>query len=676
MTRLKIAILLFLAMVPRFFTLAFAAVDPLIAEYNRGKFNDAVKGYRAAAQDGSLQASLDLAVVLKDLGDYDEAAFVLRRCRERSGAQPALLSLLARLYYLNGNNRQALSAAEELITLAPDDRDAHIIAGLCREALGSTEQARQSYEKALSLDKYSVVARLSLAQLYYRHNRLAESAENFSKVNILDASIVAVYGWWADALYRLGNYRDAFRIYEKMVLMDPANMSVRKKVEVTRQKLGNDFFKTQHAKTEESRKGKSLLLRPALTAPAMKQVAVGILTGFRGTLKFKCPVPFVITDHKGVAVECRPNELYQIGSGEGRVSVTDATGNIVAGSSRFLIRPSSPEGCLMFFSVKTGGGDFWAGFQDRSFRGTIEIRADGAGSRGLDMINRVSLEEYLYSVVPSEMPPTWPMEALEAQAVAARSEAVCKLGRHKAGGFDFCAGVHCQAYYGVENETEITRQAVDQTSGIIMTSAGKPVDAIYSSTCGGHTQDNIFGDGRTVSYLKGIPDMDNPGVFSFPLSPYDLELWLRSPPKGILCDIPDYLNSSNFRWVRMYSADELKQMVDKIRPVGDILRIMVTRRNKSGHVEAVRIKGGLSSMVLEKELAIRQALGGLKSGMFKVEVKYGVNRLPEQFIFYGGGWGHGVGLCQAGACGLALRGRTYRQILLHYFNGVDFEKLY
>lgn len=655
---------------------AFADSDRLSACYHQGRFDEAVDGYRIAAQGGELKASLDLAVILKDLGNYDEAISVLRRSQAHYGKDPALLSILARLYYLNGKNPQALKVLADLEAVAPNNIEASVLAGLCHEALGEDDAARLSYEKVVSLDKNNVIARLSLAQLYYRQKRLRESAENFQKVSILDSSIRKVYGCWADVLFQLGNYREAFRIYEKLRLIDPRNEAVRAKVERARAMLGPDFFKDQHEKIVESRKGKTLLVKPALQTANVRRVSVGLLTGCTGKVKFKCPVAFVIKDSKGAVYEGTPNALYSIAGDNDNVTVTDDAGKTVADAWSCDITPSRPEGCLMFFAIKTGGSNFWADLQDRSFRGTVTVRSAAAGRTGFDMINKVSLEEYLYSVIPSEMPSSWPIEALKAQAVAARSEAMFKLGRHKKDGFDFCAEVHCQSYYGIEKETETSREAVDQTCGIIMTYGDHPVDAIYSSTCGGHTQDNIFGGSEAVGYLKGRPDTEEGLPLTFPLSPFELENWLRNPPKGVLCDIPEYLSSSSFRWVRVYSAGELKQLIGKTKPIGNILKVLVSRRNRSGHVEALRIKGSEDSLSLEKELVIRKALGDLRSSLFKVEVKFGPDKSPEQFIFYGGGWGHGVGMCQAGACGLAAKGKGYKEILRHYFSRVDFDRLY
>jgi len=143
-----------------------------------------------------------------------------------------------------------------------------------------------------------------------------------------------------------------------------------------------------------------------------------------------------------------------------------------------------------FLASRPPQGEFWGRQEDRSYRGVIEVKAFASKVKA---VNALSMEEYLYGVVPSEMSASWPLEALKAQAIAARSEAIHKLGRHKEDGYDFCAEVHCQSYSGVERETAQTNMAVDETRGQVLCFEGKPIDAVYSSCCGGHTQDNIFG---------------------------------------------------------------------------------------------------------------------------------------------------------------------------------------
>ena len=117
-------------------------------------------------------------------------------------------------------------------------------------------------------------------------------------------------------------------------------------------------------------------------------------------------------------------------------------------------------------------------------------------------------------------------------------------------------------------------------------------------------------------------------------------------------------------------------MVDNFSGVGSIKKIIVAKRNPSGHVDKLKIVGSDSFCVIEKELNIRKVLGNLRSSMFKVEIKYGKDHVAKEFIFYGGGWGHGVGMCQAGSCGMARSGKSYQEILQHYFSRAHLKKIY
>ena len=114
----------------------------------------------------------------------------------------------------------------------------------------------------------------------------------------------------------------------------------------------------------------------------------------------------------------------------------------------------------------------------------------------------------------------------------------------------------------------------------------------------------------------------------------------------------------------------------RLGDVGRVSKIVIIKRNPSGHIAALKLIGSRSSYLIEKELNIRKSFGDLRSSMFKVEARYDRDQNPLQFVFYGGGWGHGVGMCQAGACGLANRGKTYKDILEHYFKAAEIKKMY
>ena len=419
---------------------------------------------------------------------------------------------------------------------------------------------------------------------------------------------------------------------------------------------------------------KNVLVKPASISDGMTWVRVGLLQS-AGAVELKVSTAYTIRTKQGsfLVEQGEAGQACTVSvNPDGKIMCQLAHKDIVVAEEPIVIKPAQASGTCTIFGVSLGKDTFWHNQEDRSYRGQIEVSVAG---RNVVIVNALSLEEYLYSVVPSEMLPKWPLEALKAQAVAARSEATSKLGRHKADGYDFCAEVHCQSYTGVEQETAVTNLAVDETRGLVLYHKGKIVDAVYSSCCGGHTQDNIFGDDAAVAYYQGRYDsFDNQRAF--PLSPVDLEQWLKEPPADILCNIPEYARTSNFRWVRVYDASEMDALAAKLGDVGKVAKIAVMKRNASGHISALKLIGSRSSYLIEKELNIRKALGNLRSSMFKVEIKYGADQVPEQFVFYGGGWGHGVGMCQAGACGLAHKAQGFEAILAHYYAGTELKKIY
>jgi SpoIID/LytB domain protein len=325
--------------------------------------------------------------------------------------------------------------------------------------------------------------------------------------------------------------------------------------------------------------------------------------------------------------------------------------------------------------VEYARGFAWAGIEDRQYRGSIEV---SVLRDGFTLINEVNLEEYLYSVVPSEMPASSPMEALKAQAVIARSYALHRkhyIKPHLSEGFDLCDGQHCQVYRGAANEWEKTTQAVNETRGKVLTFDGTLISPFYHANCGGHTQssEDLPGWG-SYDYLKGV--LDAPSDVSFPSSPAELEKWIKSSPKTY-CNSNPGARVPEFRWFRCIPVTFIQEKINRYKPIGDIRGITILGRNTSGHVRSVRIEGSSGSITLEKENDIRRfmGLGPLRSNLFWLEIKYSKENLPELLIIYGGGWGHGVGMCQSGANGMAQRGLSFSEILTHYYQGTRIETL-
>jgi peptidoglycan hydrolase-like amidase len=315
-----------------------------------------------------------------------------------------------------------------------------------------------------------------------------------------------------------------------------------------------------------------------------------------------------------------------------------------------------------------------AGFSQvngKSYRGRIQV-----DSRG-NLINEVIVDDWLKGLLDAEIGSDSPYEALKAQAVAARSEAISGLlsPPHKSSGYDFCTSVHCQAYKGASTETDETRRACDDTFGEVLISAGDVIDAVYHNVCGGVTAnaEDVWNSdpepgcrGKFDTPRSGFPSLQNEAAFA---------AFIDAPGTDAFCypGNPGYASYAKkyFRWQKTFSGDEL----GRICGVGAVRDIRVSERKQSGRVRKLEIVGANGrSKTIEKEFPIRDLLD-LWSGLFYLKVqKSGAG--VSQVTFVGAGNGHGVGLCQHGAREIARRGGTYSQILGHYYSDVTLKKLY
>ncbi|MBI4668693.1 MAG: hypothetical protein HY747_05840 [Elusimicrobia bacterium] len=153
-------------------------------------------------------------------------------------------------------------------------------------------------------------------------------------------------------------------------------------------------------------------------------------------------------------------------------------------------------------------------------------------------------------------------------------------------------------------------------------------------------------------------------------------LWLKRRPPAY-CNLGKDSQPARFRWIRAIPAKEIEEIVSRIKPIGRIQRILVVGRSSAGHAQEVWVEGTGGKCALSREHRIRKTLGfgSMRSTLFTVETERDNKGQPLEFIFYGGGWGHGVGLCQYGAAGRALKGQSYRQILEHYYDQAKLEKI-
>ncbi|MBN2403415.1 MAG: SpoIID/LytB domain-containing protein [Spirochaetes bacterium] len=251
------------------------------------------------------------------------------------------------------------------------------------------------------------------------------------------------------------------------------------------------------------------------------------------------------------------------------------------------------------------------------------------------VINVLQINEYLYGVVPSEIISTWETEALKAQAVAARTYTYHHLISSKKNIYDLDNSSNFQVYNGISSEKENTTIAVNETSGQIMFYKGKPIVAFFHSTCGGRTShDKYVWGGEGQEYLKSV------ACTYCKESPY-------------------------FSWEEKVSLYEIKEFLNKkYRGVGNITGIVFQRKDNRVVSAVIHHKNGIVKLT-GNELRLLFPEKKIKSMHFTAQ------KVNDGLILHGHGWGHGVGMCQWGAKGMAEKGAGYKDILRYYYKGVS-----
>lgn len=371
-------------------------------------------------------------------------------------------------------------------------------------------------------------------------------------------------------------------------------------------------------------------------------------------------------------------EIYPVYPTGGRLQINDERGKILfmfEGKDHFLVsRPKEQEQTVSLINV-----------DGRRFRGSIEFKRYNGGN--ITVVNTLPLQQYLYGVVPREMNPEWHIEALKAQAVAARNYAIVNMRKHSSYGFDVCSSTDCQVYGGYDSEKQSSNLAVDETQGKLIYYNGKPITAFFHASSGGFTEnaENVWS--ISLPYIKAVEDSFSEG------SPHN-------------------------SWQRVFTREEISSILAEHNIyLGSIQDINIDSYTPTGRSLSMTIKGSRGSAVLEKEKS-RAVFGynNLKSTMFTVETdadlfvlgsigqqvqkirstaaavitaggpkvltdgpdllkiyngrEYAtVNKYPTRFIFNGRGWGHGLGMSQWGAKGMAEAGYSYADILQYYYQG-------
>jgi SpoIID/LytB domain protein len=310
------------------------------------------------------------------------------------------------------------------------------------------------------------------------------------------------------------------------------------------------------------------------------------------------------------------------------------------------------ENTFILKNVRIGIGFHWDRHEDQEFAGSLEIRHNADGTK--TAINTIDLEDYLCSVISSEMNANSPMELLKAHAVISRSWAIRAMQKPNHEGYDVCADDHCQRYEGLRRMNERAVEAVRATAGQVLMYGDEICDCRYYKCCGG----------RTEIWRTCWEDIDVPYIQSVQCD------YCKSPsPKVLRLVLNDYdQETKDFRdWKVSYTQEELSAIVREKSGIdfGEINDLIPLHRGASGRIDQLKIVGTKHTEIIGKELKIRYWLSKscLYSSWFEVIHENGVWTLS------GHGWGHGAGLCQIGAAVMASEGYKYEDILSYYYVG-------
>ena len=359
-----------------------------------------------------------------------------------------------------------------------------------------------------------------------------------------------------------------------------------------------------------------------------------------------------------------------------------------------ILKGSHLEDFFIIHSVPAGRGFHWEKTIDVKVAGHLHIKNSNGN---IFVINEIMLEQYLASVATSEMDSACPPALLEAQTIVARSWIIAASEqKHSELGIDACNDDCCQRYQGITNITTRSKQASKKTFGQFLIYDDQICDTRYSKSCGGISENNEnVWDESPKPYLKAvfdssseiIPDLSND---------QELQTWINDPP-DCYCgneyideeELKKYIGKVDkkgtyFRWTVRHTQKKLTRLVNQ--KCGTSFELITSlrpiKRGISGRITKLEISGieykTKRNLILKSEYKIRDALHPefLYSSAFIIILDLDDSQIIKSITLKGAGWGHGVGLCQIGALGMALSHKTSAEILTHYFPSTKIKKMY
>ncbi|MFA5161126.1 MAG: SpoIID/LytB domain-containing protein [Elusimicrobiales bacterium] len=623
---------------------------------------------------------LNAAYVARETGDIDKAAAFMDKALGAHPENSELLDYSASIELSRRNWEKARFLLETRAKLPEPLRPAdHVNLARAYLGLGDDKTAEKHFRAALARDRNFALAWYFLAKLAESRKNLTEAAKCYSETLKSDSQFLEARRDAGEVLRELGDYDQAWLNYTKASNAEPGNAFLKQRLAEIAPKLTKKPEQILPPKiiARHSRIG----LIPARGSPSIR---VGLGTDMSGlpvcvsSISFSPANQFTVRDGstgKKLATGAG-GEFWSVTASSGAAQLINSSGTVAARFSNSITIHQSEKYAhtTILRGLASGSGTAWENAADRELRGDLKIIFSKKRD-GFYAVNLLNIEEYAAGVLAAEMPASYPLGALKAQAVMARTYALHYSKAEFADwSYDICDEQHCQVYAGVSAETPRTNAAVLETRGLALTSGGGPIAAYFSSNCGGFTQDGTYSGWPAAPYLRTVSDYldwhDTPGY------PYGFVRLLQYTPDAF-CGSAGQAGDPQFRWTRFVAEADLRARAAALKNIGRIKAVVPVKRSESGHTGRLRIQGQTGDIFIDNDYPIRKILGigAFRSSDFVVETNYGPDKMPESFIFYGGGWGHGVGCCQTGAKGHAEAGESFSEILSHYYPGAELSNI-
>lgn len=653
--------------------------------YYSGKPENGIKYFeeKIAEDKNNKMNYLNLASVYKEFGENRKAFEMYREVLNINDREVRAHFELAKMYYFLGAYNYAEEEINYFLRWGITNWEVFFWRGSILLAMEKFGAAEAAFSKAVEADPRRAAVYVKIAELNIARGMIKEAIDSYKTAMKKDKTYTEELTRKVAMLNeKKGDYAAAYVNWRQANEIDTKDPVAAEKMQQYVSSIPNLKEKVESFNREKQLKRDSYIpadMEPVEGAAGIPKIEIGLMEKvFYIYMKSGSDFKVLNEQLQPVFDGLAGKEYFIEAEKDGKkasFAPVDGSKPPVTFRKKIHVVKDREGASMAVYNVQYGEGFYWSGKTDTTYRGDFKVVLL---DKALNLVNIVNVEEYLYGVVPSEMPSSWKLEALKAQTVAARTYTFRHLNRHRSKGFDLCSQQHCAVYKGTSGESKSTNRAVEETKGeVLFGSDYNMMDAFYSHCCGGHTTDIKEAWGmKSIKSLEGAFDAKPQNwnkEWNFPLDPFFLEEWVRTMP-DVYCKATGN-NETSFRWIRYLDAESLEYYINKRFKVGKILDLKPLKRGKSGALTKLYIKGDKGSDTVGFD-TMRNILGKIRSNVIKWEYRRDAKGYIKDIYIYGAGWGHGVGMCQRGANGMAEHDKAYNEILYHYFPGSYIKRKY